>query len=101
MKVVINTCYGGFGLSKKATELLAEQGNEKAAAYLRDNDSNYWSFSDIKRDDPLLIEVVEFLGEEANAMCAKLSVEEYTFDIENFIKYYDGKESLEIPYGYR
>lgn len=30
MKVVINTCYGGFGLSRKALHFLREIGNKEA-----------------------------------------------------------------------
>lgn len=100
MKVVINKCFGGFSLSKKATQWLAEKGNKEAADHLkRFEKEEYWcDFSNIKRDDPYLIEVVELLGEEANGSCAKLVVEEVSFNIEDFIREYDGNERLEIPF---
>ena len=52
-KVVINKCFGGFGLSKEALNLLGQE-----------SDSFYWM--DDKRTDSLLVEVVEELGERAS-----------------------------------
>ena len=52
-KVVINRCFGGFGLSQEALKLLGQEW-----------DSIYWP--DDKRTDSLLVEVVEELGERAS-----------------------------------
>ena len=80
MKIVINTCYGGFGLSEEACKLL----NCKNGGY---------SYSDYaKRGDPKLVEVVEKLGEKANGNCAKLKIEEVEGRFK--IDYYDGLESI-------
>lgn len=103
MKVVINRCYGGFNLSQKATEYLAERGHKEAAEHMKrfaaeSIGGRWWGFREILRADPLLIEVVEKLGKEANGECAKLEVEEIEFNVENFIREYDGMESLEVPY---
>lgn len=84
MKIVINTCYGGFGLSDEACKLL----NIK-------NDYKYIDYA--KRGDPKLVEVVEKLGEKANGNYAKLKIEEVEGRFK--INYYDGIESI-IELGY-
>ena len=56
----------------------------------------YESFcSDIKRDDPLLIKVVEEMGEKASGSCAKLKIVEIPADVEWGIHEYDGSEHVE------
>jgi hypothetical protein len=49
---------------------------------------------DIKRDDPLLIRVVEELGEEANGSCASLKIIEVPDDVKWEIAEYDGSERV-------
>ncbi len=48
-----------------------------------------------KRDDPILIQVVERLGDKANGMCAKLKVVEIPDGVAWGIDEYDGAESIE------
>lgn len=82
-KVVLNKCYGGFGLSKEAYEYMGLEWDKYGFKF--DND----------RENPKLIECVEALGEKANGSYANLFVDEY--DDENFtywIDEYDGVESL-------
>lgn len=79
MKVVINRCYGGFGLSEKAMKFL-------------EVDSRW---PDIARNDPKLVECVEKLGEEANYIYAKLKVVEIPDDVNWKIGEYDGLEWVE------
>ena len=79
MKVVINRCYGGFGLSEKAMKFLGV-------------DSDW---PDISRNDPKLVECVEKLGEEANGMYAELKVVEIPDDVNWEIGEYDGLEWVE------
>ena len=55
---------------------------------------NYWSCRDLERDDPLLIQVVEELGEKANGRCAKLEVVEIPADVQWEIDEYDGNEHI-------
>ena len=83
-KVVINSCYGGFGLSDKARERLKELGLEFK-----------WQY-DIPRHHPLLVQVVEELGEEASDHYAKLKVEEINSNLYK-IDEYDGLESVLTP----
>lgn len=82
MKVVINTRYGGFGLSPKAEKRITElQGKEYVRGQFYEDRSN-----------SILIQVVEELGKEANGRCADLSIIEIPDDVEWQIEEYDGKE---------
>jgi hypothetical protein len=147
IRVVINKCYGGFGLSieaqKRILELQGKQGfafaqlhkkgdNERQyhlSPYVEVNNDNeafsvtvfdsrevnentyiderssylrfvkgWWeehAFSDrdLKRDDPLLIQVVEELGSErASGSNAKLAIVEIPDGINWEIDEYDGTE---------
>jgi hypothetical protein len=47
-----------------------------------------------KRDDPLLVRVVEELGDKANGRCAQLRVVEIPSDVEFVIEEYDGNEHV-------
>ena len=81
MKIVINACYGGFGLSKEALALF----NERSGAVVTYEDK-------IKRDDPILVEVVEQLGEDASDRFADLKVVKIPDDVQWTIEEYDGNE---------
>jgi hypothetical protein len=81
MKIVINTCHGGFGLSKTALALF----NERAGAIVTNED-------DIKRNNPILVEIVEQIGETANGGFAKLKVVKIPDDVQWQIEEYDGVE---------
>jgi hypothetical protein len=107
-KVVINTCFGGFGLSDEAYEELIKLGipvsNEhvrteepmifKNNNMLRDFYKYYDNFTDTKREHPLLIEVVEKLGEKSWGMYANLKVVEIPDDVSYYIHDYDGTEEI-------
>ena len=84
MKIVINKCYGGFGLSDKALELY----NKLAGTNLEYAD-------DLDRNDPILVHVVETLGDEADGRFARLRIVEIPDDINWEIAEYDGVESVE------
>ena len=81
MKIIINTCYGGFGLSKEALTLY----NERSGITITYE-------SDIKRNDPVLVEIVEQLGEAADGGHAELKVVEIPDDVQWQIEEYDGNE---------
>lgn len=90
-KVVINTCYGGFGLSDFAVKMMEERGYKV----------NHYAFgsylnSDIARHNEDLLEVVEILGEDANGMCAELTIVEFDGNVYR-IDEYDGLESVVTP----
>lgn len=132
MKIVINSCYGGFGLSEKAVvrylEILGKPvWVEKDKKFGGLGITNYWlvppetrvrnredewstmSYEErqeynrlwseqnfyernIARNDPVLVQVVEELGEKANGRCAELSVVEIPDDVDWQIDEYDGNE---------
>lgn len=52
------------------------------------------SGSDLNREDPLLIKVVEMLGDKANGRHAKLKIVEIPDGVEYEIDEYDGIESV-------
>ena len=128
-KVILNKCFGGFGLSKEAYELYAKkkgisvfhytQENLKKEIYTYATDDNrtfdfyftkdfgdnvYISNEDFKkyflnldenfREDKTLIEVVEELGEKANAFYSNLKIVEIPDDLDYVIDNYDGIETL-------
>lgn len=82
-KVVINRCYGGFGLSDMAEIAYKER------AGITDKD---WCYFDIARDDPILVHLVEELLWEANGEFSNLKVVEIPDDVKWHIGEYDGME---------
>jgi hypothetical protein len=81
MKVVINACHGGFGLSEKALKMYRAEVN--------DPDVDYY---DIDRDDPVLVRLVEELGDEVNTRYSELKIVEIPDGIEWTVCEYDGLE---------
>lgn len=122
MKVVINKCYGGFGLSPKAVMRYAElagitlhhdsdgfcdhyykvpaeqykklyEESQRTGDYTAINDL-YFSESSIGRSDPKLIQVVEELGEESWGEYAELAVVTIPDGIQWQLEEYDGIETI-------
>ena len=93
MKVVINDCYGGFSLSKMATESYAARKGITLGKW-----NQTWGFfidfscHELNRDDKDLVEIVESLGSLANGSCANLKIIEVPDDVEWHIAEYDGME---------
>ena len=139
MKIVINKCFGGFGLSDKAYEKLIEWGVpvKKYIAEKRDTETGrykpeplndgevifdreltpvgectindtyhkyknksriqtrYWdTWTRGARTHPLIIRLVEELGDEANGFAASLKVIEVPDGVEWEISEYDGNEHV-------
>lgn len=84
MKIVINKCCGGFGLSYKALEMYNMLAN-----------TNLEHPYDLDRNDPILVHVVETLGDEADGRFARLRIVEIPDDVNWEIAEYDGVESVE------
>lgn len=111
-KIVINACYGGFSLSDKAMlrycELKGitvypekEKDSWGFTSYFLDapenrkkDDYNVLTDSDINRDDPVLVQVVEELGEDAHGRYSNLKIVEIPDDVFWHISEYDGYESV-------
>ena len=108
-KIVINRCHGGFGLSHEAvlryhelsgTQIYWQDYKHRPdwtpQMYYLDpecTDQYYWSDTDILRDDPVLVRVVEELGgEHAGSLHADLKVVRIPADVDWIIQDYDGME---------
>lgn len=103
-KILINSCYGGFGLSDAAIEKYLTKKNvpfttQHYKSWLSARKIDFYvgneifSIYDIERDDPLLIETVIELGiNEASDSHAELKIVEIPVDIEWQLCEYDGKE---------
>lgn len=93
-KVVINSCFGGFGLSVAAIDLY----HEKKELVYRENGKDYDKFDFeedyIERDDPVLVQVVEELGKKANDSCSSLRIVDVPDDVKWHIEDYDGMEHV-------
>ena len=107
-KVVVNACFGGFGLSDKAISRYSElkginlvpisDTNLSGRLHwyidgIEDND-HYFYDGDLDRTDPFLVQVVEELGYEANGNCARLRVADVPDDVNWYIDDYDGRETV-------
>ncbi len=97
MKVVVNRCYGGFGLSEEAAERLGIEVSDndrqfhQVSVYNDDfgiTSDNTYAF----RTDARLIALVEEMGEAASGKFAKLSVVDIPNDVAWEIEEYDGQE---------
>jgi hypothetical protein len=142
MKVVYNSCYGGFGLSQKANKRIAElmgigcyyfkstaegykpvlDGDDRSSfrsaftvpnfhelyAEARKKEGkgscehsnavyNQYDFPEFRddRDNPILVQVVEELGDEASGGYAKLRIAEIPDGANYIVEEYDGMESVE------
>jgi hypothetical protein len=118
MKIVINTCFGGYGLSEKAVGMYIERTNMKLHSYngiylsilpdeyqklvdienkeKKSHSSNKfcWDYTYIKRTDHILISIIEKLGKEANKEYSDLKVIEIPDNVEYTIEEYDGCEHI-------
>ena len=71
---------------------------EERIAYNKKHSEQTWYYDNVARHDPILVQVVEELGDKANGMCAKLAIEEVSGPYR--IDEYDGSESVETPGSY-
>ena len=85
MKVVINACHGGFGLSEAA---LDEYKNRAGIT-----DERFWYY-DIPRDCPDLVAMVEEGGTDVNGTYSDLKVVNVPENVNWYIEEYDGMEHV-------
>ena len=84
MKVVINTCYGDFGLSEASLE------DYKKRAGITDPNFGYWQ---IPRDNEHLVAMVEE-GVNLDGQFSELKIVEVPDDVNWYIEEYDGMEHV-------
>ena len=107
MKIVINKKYGSFSLSEEAVLFYGDKKGLNIIAvrdevikdinhyYLNEEkEENSFCEWDIERNDPVLVEVVEQLGDLANTRHTRLKVVEVPDDVKWYIHDYDGIESV-------
>jgi len=84
-KIVINTDFGGFGLSRAAwTIWCLQKGWDPDDENLHDHM--------IERDCPILVKLVEEMGDKANGPYSRLKVVEIPADVYWELADYDGQE---------
>jgi hypothetical protein len=89
MKVVINGCFGGFGLTDAA---LNEYKIRKGVT-----DPNFYysaEYYDIPRDCPVLVSMIEEQGTAINGTFSDLKVVEIPDGVNWYIEEYDGLEHV-------
>ena len=101
-KVVYNACYGGFGLSDVAIQRYADlKGIVIHKRTVGDTDYSPWVYAktdvyldpdDFARHDPILVQVVEELGEQASGNAADLCIREIPHGARYRVEEYDGTE---------
>jgi hypothetical protein len=84
-KIVINTCYGGFGLSESSLEDYKKRKN------ITDENFYHW---DIPRDCPHLVAMVEEGGTDVDGIYSELKVVDVPDDANWYIEEYDGMEHV-------
>jgi hypothetical protein len=83
MKIVINSDWGGFGLSGAALD------EYKSRAGVTDPNFYYW---DIPRECPHLVAMIEEQGTAINGDYSSLKIVEVPDDVNWYIEEYDGRE---------
>jgi len=87
LKIVINSCHGGFSLSEKAQKLFCQYSMIEWKDWQED-----WSYYDIERNDQYLVRVIEELGDDANGRFSELKLVNIPDEVEWQIEEYDGLE---------
>ena len=86
-KVVINRCYGGFSISLAAKTMYMDLTKDHPKP------RNFYCNSDIARDDPHLIAVIEEMGTQAaSGQYSKLKIITIPDDVQWTVQEYDGVE---------
>jgi hypothetical protein len=92
-KIVINTCFGGFSLSKAAQDVICELKGEDPGEWV--SGSNFYTMFDtynLDRSDPDLVAAVNLLGDAAWGDFSQLKVVEIPDSVDWYIEEYDGRE---------
>jgi len=85
MKIAVNRCWGGFGVSKAVYDELG----------MGWDGYGYDFGEDSKRSDPKLIAAIEKLGtKESSGVHAEIEIVDVPDDVEWYIHDYDGMETV-------
>jgi hypothetical protein len=97
-KIVYNATFGGFNLSDEGAYRYAELKN---ISLYKDgifgqffSGGNFFTLIDVARTDPILIQVIEELGEKANTPLSKLKIIDLPSGTKYIINEYDGLETV-------
>ena len=94
MKVVYNSCFGGFSISRKCAVWMADRCHAEAIKILKDEP--FYGGFDGSRHDALLVMAVEELGDAAAGSAARLRIHALRGS-KYFIREYDGSETVIEP----
>lgn len=107
-KIAINRKYGGFSLSNEAMLMYLKKVYPSEKIEVLEDKWGFPTFmvngeevylQDVcrreNRENPILIEVIETLGERANTLYSKLEIIEIPNDVKYEISEYDGMETVE------
>lgn len=104
VKIVYNAEFGGFSISKEAVLLAREISGDPNWGNVSDSELNrsfgLGQYPNVVRHDPVLVRVVEELGERASGPYATLQIVELPDGTEYRIDEYDGSESVETRDSY-
>lgn len=119
-KVVYNTCFGGFNISKEAVKWLKENARDEVKEFICDKLKKYEAEAETYEKDSLLtfmspiefvgadlkyflprhdidlVACVEALGNKASGFCASLAIKELKGSVYR-IDEYDGSEEIYEP----
>lgn len=104
-EIVINKCYGGFGISHEAELLYLKRARIDYTTKDRTSrdetqrygpiifvDDKEWSGYEISRDDPVLISVIKELGQDSWGNFSELKIIKIPADVDWDIEQHDGVE---------
>lgn len=95
-KIVVNGCFGGYGVSELGARWLLENGADPNKVKYGRSSLGVFVTCNLERHDPLLVRMVETLGADSNGRAARLYVRELQQPLYR-IDEYDGSESVEEP----
>ena len=93
IEILLNICYGGWNISKKAIELYKLR---NPSYNLSKNEFDYY----FNRHDPILVQIYKELGDNFDGKHSKTKIKKILKKYENYydIDEYDGKECVKINY---
>jgi hypothetical protein len=93
IEILLNICYGGWNISKKAIELYNLRSPSSNVT------ENYFDYY-FNRHDSILVQIYKELGDEFDSKYSKTKIKKILKKYENYydIDEYDGKEWVKINY---